>query len=64
MRREESAISATEPAEQPSAEAMATIFYHKGNNKSPLLSVSSRWHSSFLPMALEFLTYGTVVSSV
>ena len=64
MLREKPVISATEPAEQPSAEAMATVSYHKGNNKSPLLSVSSRWHSSFTRMALEFPTYGTVVSSV
>ena len=47
MRREKPVISTTEPAEQPSAEAMATVSYHKGNNKSPLLSVSFRWHSSF-----------------
>lgn len=58
MRREKPVISTTEPAEQPSAEAMATVSYHKGNNKSPLLSVSFRWHCSFTYMKLEFHPYG------
>ena len=31
---------------------MATVSYHKGNNKSPLLSLPSRSHSSFTYMAL------------
>ena len=39
-------------AEQSSTEAVATVSYHKGNNKSPLLSLSSRSHSSFTRMAL------------
>ncbi len=70
MRREKPVISTTELAEHPSAkvaeqsstEAVATVSYHKGNNKSPLLSLSSRSHSSFTYMALEFPTYETGVS--
>ena len=38
---------------------MATVSYHKGNNKSPLLSFSSRGHCSSLPMALQFPPYET-----
>lgn len=61
MRREKPVISTTELAEQPSAEATATVSYDKGNNKSPLLSLSSRWHCSLFRMALEFPTYETIV---
>lgn len=61
MRIEKPVISTTEPAEQPSTEATATVSYDKGSNKSPLLSVSSRWHWLFFRMALQFPPYETVV---